>query len=104
MYSLIGADTAASKMVQDYIRTRLQAGYDSGYLQQLFDFIVYIISSLEAPARSESTKKVSQLACILAYPLCLGLNPRHIFFCIAGLGQCQVIRLRPPCRSDSLLV
>ncbi|BDA47598.1 probable T-complex protein 11-like protein 2 at N-terminal half [Coccomyxa sp. Obi] len=47
----------AEKLDLDYIRTRLQAGYDPEYLQQLFDFIVYIISSLEAPARSESTKK-----------------------------------------------
>ncbi len=46
-------------MVQGYVRSRLAAGYDPKYLQQLFDFIVYIISSLEAPARSESTKKVS---------------------------------------------
>ena len=43
---------------QAYIRERLQAGYDPQYLRQLFDFLIYTISSLEAPARSASTKQV----------------------------------------------
>ena len=44
--------------VQGYIRERMQAGYDAEYLRQIFDFIVYIISCMEAPARRESTQKV----------------------------------------------
>lgn len=51
-------DLSSCTVVQGYIRSRLAAGYDPEFLQQLFNFIVYIISSLEAPARSESTKKV----------------------------------------------
>lgn len=39
------------------MRERLQAGYDPQYLHQLFDFLVYTIGSLEAPARSKSTKQ-----------------------------------------------
>lgn len=57
--SSLVSQKALRPLVQDFIRTRLNAGYDPEYLQQLFDFLVYIISSLEAPARSDSTKKVS---------------------------------------------
>jgi hypothetical protein len=39
------------------MRQRLQAGYDPGYLRQLFDFLVHTIAALEAPARSDSTKQ-----------------------------------------------
>lgn len=63
LFLKVATDMFASNLVQDYIRTRLQAGYDPEYLHQLFDFIVYIISSLEAPARSASTKKVRD-ACL----------------------------------------
>ena len=44
--------------MQGYIRDRMQAGYDAEYLRQIFDFIVYTISCMEAPARRESTQKV----------------------------------------------
>lgn len=47
--------------VQGFIRDRMQAGYDAVYLRQIFDFIVYSISCMEAPARRESTQKVSAL-------------------------------------------
>ena len=47
----------ASCVLQDFIRERMQAGYDPGYLRQIFDFIVYTISCMEAPARRESTQK-----------------------------------------------
>jgi hypothetical protein len=43
--------------LQGYIRDRMQAGYDPEYLHQVFDFIVYSISCMEAPARRESTQK-----------------------------------------------
>ena len=36
----------------------MQAGYDAEYLRRIFDFIVYTISCMEAPARRESTQKV----------------------------------------------
>ena len=51
--------------VQGFIRDRMQAGYDPEYLRQIFDFIVYTISCMEAPARRESTQKV--LPFLLAY-------------------------------------
>ena len=44
--------------VQGFISERMQAGYDPEYLRQIFDFIVYTISCMEAPARRESTQKV----------------------------------------------
>ena len=44
--------------MQGYLRDRMQAGYDAEYLRQIFDFIVYTISCMEAPARRESTQKV----------------------------------------------
>ena len=66
-------------VVQDFIRTRLNAGYDPEYLQQLFDFLVYIISSLEAPARSDSTKKVRHywlpLTSHLFHKSCIQIHP-----------------------------
>lgn len=46
------------RVAQGYIRDRMQAGYDAEYLRQIFDFIVYIVSCMEAPARIESTQKV----------------------------------------------
>ena len=47
-----------SGVLQEYIRDRMQAGYDAEYLRQIFDFIVYTVSCMEAPARRESTQKV----------------------------------------------
>ena len=44
--------------LQDYIETRLAAGCDVQYLRQLFEFMVYVISKLEAPARRPQTQQV----------------------------------------------
>lgn len=51
----------AACAVQGFIRERMQAGYDPEYLRQIFDFIVYTISCMEAPARRESTQKARLL-------------------------------------------
>ena len=74
-HEALGITTACA--AQGFIRERMQAGYDPEYLRQIFDFIVYTISCMEAPARRESTQK----ACLSP----LGtLHP----------GLLQVIRLR----------
>ena len=48
----------ATCAVQGFIRERMQAGHDPEYLRQIFDFIVYAIGCVEAPARRASTQKV----------------------------------------------
>lgn len=50
---------------QEYIKSRLEAGFDSSYLRQLLDYTVYVIGCLEAPARQTST----QQACASVQPL-----------------------------------
>ena len=75
----------AACAVQGFIRERMQAGYDPEYLRQIFDFIVYTISCMEAPARRESTQKVrlSFLGC---------LHPDHLP--VTRLRNSSVHRLR----------
>ena len=48
--------------VQDYIDQRLAAGCDIAYLRQLFDYLIYVISRLEAPARRPETQQVHLVA------------------------------------------
>ncbi|KAK9810347.1 hypothetical protein WJX72_009152 [[Myrmecia] bisecta] len=45
------------KLDMEYISMRLAAGFDPQYLRQLFDYLVFVIMGLEAPARSRSTKQ-----------------------------------------------
>lgn len=52
------------------MRTRLEVGFDPSYLRQLLDYLVYIIGSLEAPARRESTKQVAAIAQAMLLLIC----------------------------------
>lgn len=65
-YRALGITTACA--VQGFIRERMQAGYDPEYLRQIFDFIVYTISCMEAPARRESTQKAGLLRQKVLHP------------------------------------
>ncbi len=48
-----------SRLVQEYVSLRLSQGYDPAYLSQLFDFLVHLISQLQAPARQAGTQVCS---------------------------------------------
>ncbi|KAK9805063.1 hypothetical protein WJX73_010256 [Symbiochloris irregularis] len=46
------------KLDEGYVRARLEAGFDLGYLRQLLDYLVYVISSLQAPVRREASQRI----------------------------------------------
>ena len=55
------------------MRARLEAGFDVGYLRQLFDYLVFVIGSLEAPARRQATQQVLAMARSPVLMACSGI-------------------------------